>query len=135
LDRDEHGDQFRGHRYQPLAVGLAGHDVQQWHERAGGGGGVVAKRQLSQFEQFLDPDPGVAKSLDHHPGPEPIGLQRGDVDQAADVHPDPRHLRRLRQQVDTNQHPKSAISLAEAISRNTVKTEAASNHHGPMQLG
>ena len=80
LDREQHRDQLRAHRDEPLGVGLAGDDVQQRHQRAGRRRGVVPQRQLGEFEQFLDPDPGVAQRLDDRPAPEPVVFDGRDVD-------------------------------------------------------
>jgi hypothetical protein len=81
LNREEHRDQLRTHGDQPFGVGLAGDDVQQRHQRAGGLGGVVAKRQLGQFQHLLDSHAGMAQCLDDRPGPEPVCFGLGDIHQ------------------------------------------------------
>ena len=45
----------------------------------------MAQRQLGEFEELLDSDPGQAQRFDDRPRPEPVGLGGGDVGQAVPI--------------------------------------------------
>jgi hypothetical protein len=83
LDGEQHGDQLGAHGDEAFGVGLGRDDVQQWNQGVGRGWGVVAQRELGEFEEFLDPDAGVAQGLDDGPGPERVLFEHGDVRAAA----------------------------------------------------
>ena len=71
-DGAEHVGQFGADHEQPFGVGLGRRDLQQRHEFAGAGQPVLNEAVVAEFEQFLDPDAGVAQHFDDRPGPEGV---------------------------------------------------------------
>jgi hypothetical protein len=79
-DRRERAGQLRRHNQQPFLVRLGRHDLQQRDDLTGIGQPMADQREHGEFEQFLDPNSGMAEYLDDRPRPERFVLAMRDVD-------------------------------------------------------